>query len=156
MWYHNQRNLIINPIFFTFHWTGEECGDNVCEFGGECCMACDDNGKLVPSGRCSNPARGEPACPLIHCEPPIIVEPPIIIDPPSMKSKMLFLAFYRYALHGLKIFISSFVCIVVFCCEAITAECEACKLGMTVDEYCREHPKMDGCSPIVDGRSYNR
>ena len=58
-------------------------------------MACDDNGKLVPSGRCSNPARGEPACPRIHCEPPITVEPPIIIDPPSMKFKTLFPAPYK-------------------------------------------------------------
>ena len=35
----------------------------------------------------------------------------------------------------------------VFCCEAIIAECEACKAGMTVEEFCKQNPKMQGCEP---------
>ena len=37
----------------------------------------------------------------------------------------------------------------MFCCEAIIAECEACKEGVTVEEYCRANPKMQGCEPDV-------
>ena len=33
----------------------------------------------------------------------------------------------------------------MFCCEALIAECEACKAQMTVEEYCKENPKMMGC-----------
>ena len=35
----------------------------------------------------------------------------------------------------------------VFCCEAIAAECEACKEGMTVEAYCKDNPEMMGCEP---------
>ena len=35
----------------------------------------------------------------------------------------------------------------VFCCEAINAQCESCKLGVTEDAYCKDNPKMDGCTP---------
>ena len=59
---------------------GDECGDAVCKFGGECCMECGRNGELVPSGKCADP--GLP-CPFVHCEVPVTVEPPIIIDPPG-------------------------------------------------------------------------
>tara|TARA_E500000331_G_scaffold123927_1_gene121447 strand:- start:2452 stop:3906 length:1455 start_codon:yes stop_codon:yes gene_type:complete len=34
------------------------------------------------------------------------------------------------------------------CCEAVTAQCEACKLGWSVDKYCHYFPSEDGC-PIV-------
>merc|ERR1719414_59718 len=104
---------------------GEQCGETFCKPGSECCMGCDGPLGICEVKRedggygCSIPKRGEPPCPLVHCEVPITVEPPIIIDPP------------------------------IFCCEAITAECEACKLGVTVEEYCMKNPKMDGCSPIV-------
>ena len=33
------------------------------------------------------------------------------------------------------------------CCDAIIAECEACKAGMTQDEFCKLNPKMQGCEP---------
>ena len=33
----------------------------------------------------------------------------------------------------------------VFCCQAIIAECEACNNNMTVEEYCKKHPKTQGC-----------
>jgi len=56
---------------------------------------------------------------LIHCEVPITRGPPIIIDPP------------------------------VYCCEALIAECEACKAQMPVEKYCIENPKMQGCEQIV-------
>ena len=31
------------------------------------------------------------------------------------------------------------------CCQALTASCEACKAGVTVEEYCRRNPLMNGC-----------
>ena len=38
----------------------------------------------------------------------------------------------------------------VVCCEAMTAQCEACKLGWSVDKYCHYFPSEDGC-PTVTG-----
>jgi len=32
-----------------------------------------------------------------------------------------------------------------FCCNAIEAACEACKAGVTEDEYCRNNPTTMGC-----------
>ena len=31
------------------------------------------------------------------------------------------------------------------CCEALTAECLACSMGMTVEDYCMIYPEVDGC-----------
>ena len=31
------------------------------------------------------------------------------------------------------------------CCEALTADCLACSLGMTVEEYCLINPNEMGC-----------
>merc|ERR1712198_326940 len=31
------------------------------------------------------------------------------------------------------------------CCKANTAECHACSLGMTLEEYCTENPDTIGC-----------
>ena len=69
--------------FYSFsivYQIGDECGDTVCEFGGECCMECGRNGELVPSGKCANPMQDGLPCPFVHCEVPITVGPPIIID----------------------------------------------------------------------------
>ena len=77
-----QKKFFKKSYFYSFSTAlqiGEKCGDDECEFGGECCMMCGRNGELVPS-ECSKP--GLP-CPLVHCEVPITVEPPIIIDPPG-------------------------------------------------------------------------
>ena len=31
------------------------------------------------------------------------------------------------------------------CCQALTAECEACKAGVSVRKYCKKNPDTDGC-----------
>ena len=59
-------------------FTGEPCGDDVCDYGGECCMKCDEDGHRVPD-KC-----GE-KCAIIDCKPRVIVLPPIIVDPPSIE-----------------------------------------------------------------------
>ena len=33
----------------------------------------------------------------------------------------------------------------ITCCTAMTAECEACKARMSIEEYCRQNPVMFGC-----------
>lgn len=38
------------------------------------------------------------------------------------------------------------------CCEALTAQCLACSAGQTVQEYCRLHPKTQGCPCPADLR----
>ena len=45
-----------------------------------------------------------------------------------------------------------FLIILVFCCEALIAECEACKLGITVDAFCKDQPDYDGCTPVVGSK----
>lgn len=35
------------------------------------------------------------------------------------------------------------------CCEAVTADCEACKYGVSTQSYCKKFPKMDGCDQKV-------
>merc|ERR1719203_1254455 len=34
-----------------------------------------------------------------------------------------------------------------FCCMGMTADCLACSAGVSVDKYCRKHPKTVGCPP---------
>merc|ERR1712232_1378559 len=34
---------------------------------------------------------------------------------------------------------------VTICCQAMTAECLACKRNLTVEEYCRQAPDTQGC-----------
>ena len=36
------------------------------------------------------------------------------------------------------------------CCEAVTAQCEACKLGWSVDKYCHYFPSEDGCPTVTN------
>ena len=36
------------------------------------------------------------------------------------------------------------------CCEATTAQCEACKLGWSVDKYCHYFPSNDGCPTVTN------
>lgn len=36
------------------------------------------------------------------------------------------------------------------CCEAMTAQCEACKLGWSVDKYCHYFPSEDGCPTVTN------
>merc|ERR1712232_579531 len=31
------------------------------------------------------------------------------------------------------------------CCQAVTASCEACKAGQTIDQFCKLKPITDGC-----------
>ena len=31
------------------------------------------------------------------------------------------------------------------CCAALQASCLACELGISVEEYCKDHPLMLGC-----------
>merc|ERR1712173_13430 len=33
----------------------------------------------------------------------------------------------------------------VQCCQAVTATCESCKVGMTEEEFCAANPGFDGC-----------
>ena len=33
----------------------------------------------------------------------------------------------------------------VICCAAVRAECEACRSGLGVEEYCEQNPATDGC-----------
>lgn len=35
------------------------------------------------------------------------------------------------------------------CCEAVTPDCEACKLGVSKPSYCKKFPKMEGCEKKV-------
>merc|ERR1711904_553849 len=32
-----------------------------------------------------------------------------------------------------------------YCCNAYTAECESCKAGVSVEEFCRIYPTFSGC-----------
>merc|ERR1711977_112573 len=32
-----------------------------------------------------------------------------------------------------------------YCCNAYTAECESCKQGLSVEEFCRIYPTFSGC-----------
>jgi len=41
--------------------TGPACGSTQCEFGEECCLTCDDQGKLIPSNTCA-PLCAQPLC----------------------------------------------------------------------------------------------
>lgn len=36
------------------------------------------------------------------------------------------------------------------CCEAVTAQCEACKLGWSVDKYCHYFPSEQGCPTVTN------
>merc|ERR1712113_1341391 len=38
----------------------------------------------------------------------------------------------------------------VVCCQAVEASCEACKAGLTVDEYCKSNKDMQGCGANTD------
>ena len=35
------------------------------------------------------------------------------------------------------------------CCKALNAKCNACSQGKTIDEYCRENEKVEGCFGIL-------
>ena len=35
--------------------------------------------------------------------------------------------------------------VICYCCDAIMAEREACKSGVSVEEYCQKHPKTQEC-----------
>ena len=48
---------------------GPTCGRGICPFGSECCMTCDENGKMVESGECESRMNGNPGCPLVDCLP---------------------------------------------------------------------------------------
>ena len=34
------------------------------------------------------------------------------------------------------------------CCKSMTAKCMACTVGTSVDEFCRFHPKAEGCKEL--------
>ena len=35
------------------------------------------------------------------------------------------------------------------CCRAMNAKCNSCAQGKTIDEYCRENEKVEGCFGIL-------
>ena len=42
------------------------------------------------------------------------------------------------------------------CCKAMTAQCLACSQDVTVEEYCRDHPRTVGCQPKMCTRDAKR
>ena len=48
---------------------GKTCGRGICNYGEDCCMTCDENGKMIESGECESTLNGNPGCPMVICLP---------------------------------------------------------------------------------------